>query len=96
MTIRHVLALLESHAEGDEERPVSIVLSITAAEARAGYADDANALKKAVQRVRDASRPAPMAAAPIRWRVPGADFRASSRAATQGPFVRHSAGRCYR
>ena len=66
MTVRHILALLDSHAEGDEERLLSIALSIAATEARAGHADDANALKKAVQRMRDAQRaPAPMAAAPI-------------------------------
>jgi len=66
MTIRHILALLESHAEGDEERLLSIALSIAATEARAGHADDAAALRKAVQRMRDTRRgPAAMAAAPI-------------------------------
>lgn len=66
MTIRHILALLDSHAVGDEERLLSIALSIAANEARAGHADDAEALKKAVQRVRDARRgPAISAAAPI-------------------------------
>ncbi len=65
MTIRHILALLDSHAEGDEERLLSIALSVAATEARAGHADEANALKKAVQRVRDARRSAPIAAAPI-------------------------------
>ena len=66
MTIRHILALLDSHAEGDEERLLSIALSIAATEARAGHADDANALKKAVQRMRDARRvPGAVAAAPI-------------------------------
>ncbi|MBX9616818.1 MAG: ATP-binding protein [Caulobacteraceae bacterium] len=66
MTIRHILALLDSHAEGDEERLLSIALSIAATEARAGHADDAAALKKAVQRMRDARRaPMSMAAAPI-------------------------------
>jgi SpoVK/Ycf46/Vps4 family AAA+-type ATPase len=66
MTIRHILALLDSHAEGDEERLLSIALSIAAAQARAGHADDADALKKAVQRVREARRgPSPMGATPI-------------------------------
>lgn len=66
MTIRHILALLDSHAEGDEERLLSIALSIAATEARAGHADDAAALKKVVQRMRDARRaPMSMAAAPI-------------------------------
>lgn len=66
MTIRHILALLDSHANGDEERLLSIALSIAATEARAGHAEDANALKKAVQRVRDARLGAgPMAATPI-------------------------------
>ncbi|AYV46266.1 AAA family ATPase [Caulobacter flavus] len=66
MTVRHILALLESHAEGDEERLLSIALSIAATEARAGHADDAAALKQAVQRVRDARRGPPVpAASPI-------------------------------
>ncbi len=66
MTIRHILALLDSHANGDEERLLSIALSIAATEARAGHAEDANALKEAVQRVRDARRGAgPAAAMPI-------------------------------
>ena len=65
MTIRHILALLESHAEGDEERLLSIALSIAATEARAGHTADADALKKAVQRVRDARGFTPTAAAPI-------------------------------
>ncbi|MDQ0513472.1 AAA family ATPase [Ancylobacter amanitiformis] len=66
MTIRHILALLDSHAEGDEERLLSIALSIAANEARAGHIDDADALKKAVQRVRAARRGAAIStAAPI-------------------------------
>ena len=32
MTIRHILALLDSHANGDEERLLSIALSIAATE----------------------------------------------------------------
>ncbi len=66
MTIQHILALLDSHAEGDEERLLSIALSIAATEARAGHAEEANALKKAVQRMRDTRRTSvAMAAAPI-------------------------------
>ena len=66
MTIQHILALLDSHAAGDEERLLSVALSIAANEARAGHANEASALKKAVQRVRDARRGrAPVAAAPI-------------------------------
>lgn len=66
MTIRHILALLDSHAEGDEQRLLSIALSIAATEARAGHAEDANALRKAVQRVRDARHvQVPAAVAPI-------------------------------
>ena len=65
MTIKHILALLDSHAVGDEERLLSIALSIAATEARAGHNDDASALKQAVQRVRDARRSPPAAAAPI-------------------------------
>lgn len=63
MTIRHILALLDSHAEGDEERLLSIALSIAANEARAGHIDDADALKKAVQRVRAARRGAAISTA---------------------------------
>lgn len=65
MTIKHILALLSSHAEGDEERLLSIVLSMAANEARAGRRDDAEALKNAVQKVRDLHRQPATAAAPI-------------------------------
>lgn len=65
MFVRHILALLDSHAEGDEERLLSIALSIAATEARAGHTADADALKKAVQRMRDTRRPLAAAATPI-------------------------------
>lgn len=52
MSARQILDLLDSHAAGDEERLLSLVLTAAAAEARAGRPDEAEALKKAVQRVR--------------------------------------------
>lgn len=57
MSVQHILELLDSHAAGDEERLLSVALMAAAAEARAGRADDAKALKAAVQRVRDHGAP---------------------------------------
>lgn len=53
MSVQHILALLESHASGDEERLLSVALMAAAAEARAGRPEDAKALQAAVQKVRN-------------------------------------------
>jgi SpoVK/Ycf46/Vps4 family AAA+-type ATPase len=53
MSVQHILELLDSHLAGDEERLLSVALMAAAAEARAGRAEDAKALKAAVQKVRN-------------------------------------------
>ncbi len=65
MSVQHILELLDSHASGDEERLLSIVLTAAAAEARAGRSADADTLKKAVQKIRDGARRASGAVTPI-------------------------------
>jgi SpoVK/Ycf46/Vps4 family AAA+-type ATPase len=61
MSTKHLLALLNSHIEGDEEQFLSIALQVAAQEARHGRIEDADKLKRLVQRARDrqrSSRPA--------------------------------------
>lgn len=53
MSAKQILALLNSHIDGDEEQLLSIALQIAAQEARQGRADDADKLKRLVQRARD-------------------------------------------
>lgn len=56
MSNKHLLALLNSHIEGDEEQFLSIVLQAAAQEARQGRLDEAEKLKRLVQRARDQQR----------------------------------------
>ncbi|WP_353642528.1 ATP-binding protein [Mesorhizobium sp. WSM2239] len=56
MSTKHILALLSSHVEGDEEQLLSIALQIAAQEARQGRAEDAEKLKRLVQKARDQRR----------------------------------------
>lgn len=56
MSNKHLLALLNSHIEGDEEQFLSIVLQAAAQEARQGRVDEAEKLKLLVQRARDQQR----------------------------------------
>ncbi|CEG09836.1 ATP-dependent zinc metalloprotease FtsH [Afipia felis] len=56
MSIKHLLALLNSHIEGDEEQFLSIALQVAAQEARQGRAEDAEKLKRLVQKSRDQQR----------------------------------------
>jgi SpoVK/Ycf46/Vps4 family AAA+-type ATPase len=56
MSTKHLLALLNSHIEGDEEQFLSIVLQVAAQEARQGRADEADRLKRLVQKARDQQR----------------------------------------
>lgn len=56
MSTKHLLALLSSHIEGDEEQFLSIALQVAAQEARQGRTDDADRLKRLVQKARDHSR----------------------------------------
>lgn len=55
MSAKQVLALLSSHLEGNEDQFLSIALQVAAQEARSGRIEDADKLKKLVQRVRDAN-----------------------------------------
>jgi SpoVK/Ycf46/Vps4 family AAA+-type ATPase len=56
MSTKHLLALLNSHIDGDEEQFLSIALQVAAQEARQGRADEAEKLKRLVQRARDQQR----------------------------------------
>jgi SpoVK/Ycf46/Vps4 family AAA+-type ATPase len=56
MTTRQILALLNSHIEGDEEQFFSVALQIAAQQAREGKPDDAEKLKRLVQKARDQRR----------------------------------------
>ncbi len=58
MSTKHILALLNSHIDGDEDQLLSIALQIAAQEARQGRAEDAEKLKRLVQKARDQHRSA--------------------------------------
>lgn len=53
MSIKQILALLNSHIDGDEDQFLSITLQIAAQEARQGHRDDAEKLKRLVQKARN-------------------------------------------
>ena len=76
MSARQILELLDSHAAGDEERLLSLVLTAAAAEARAGRPDEAEALKKAVQKVRTTSGRAAGGVTPIPLARPRGELQA--------------------
>lgn len=59
MSTKQVLALLSSHVDGDEDQVLSIALQIAALEARQGRSDDADKLKRLVQKARDQRRHSP-------------------------------------
>lgn len=56
MSTKHLLALLNSHIEGDEEQFLSIALQVAAQEARQGRSEEADKLKRLVQKARDQQR----------------------------------------
>jgi SpoVK/Ycf46/Vps4 family AAA+-type ATPase len=56
MSAKQIVALLNSHVEGDEELFLSIALQAAAQAARTGSKQDAEALKQLVQKVRDQRR----------------------------------------
>jgi len=56
MSTKQLLALLNSHIEGDEDQLLSIALQIAAQEARQGRTEDADKLKRLVQKARDRQR----------------------------------------
>lgn len=53
MSTKHLLALLSSHIDGDEEQVLSIALQVAAQEARQGRTEDAQKLKQLVNRARE-------------------------------------------
>jgi SpoVK/Ycf46/Vps4 family AAA+-type ATPase len=61
MSTKQLLALLNSHIEGDEEQFLSIALQVAAQEARQGRTEDADKLKRLVQKARDRRRAGPPA-----------------------------------
>lgn len=56
MSAKHLLALLNSHIDGDEEQFLSIALQAAAQEARQGRPEEAEKLKRLVQKARDHQR----------------------------------------
>jgi SpoVK/Ycf46/Vps4 family AAA+-type ATPase len=56
MSTKNLLALLNSHIDGDEEQFLSIALQVAAQEARQGRPEDADKLKRLVQKARDQQR----------------------------------------
>lgn len=56
MSTKQLIALLNSHVDGDDEQFLSIALQMAAQEARQGRTDDAEKLKRLVQRARDQKR----------------------------------------
>jgi SpoVK/Ycf46/Vps4 family AAA+-type ATPase len=56
MSTKHFLALLNSHIDGDEEQFLSIALQLAALEARQGRTEEADKLKRLVQKARDQQR----------------------------------------
>lgn len=56
MSTKQILALLNSHIERDEDQLLSIALQIAAQEARQGRQEDAEKLKRLVQKARDQRR----------------------------------------
>ena len=56
MSTKHILALLNSHIDGDEDQLLSIAMQIAAQEARQGRPEEAEKLKRLVQKARDQRR----------------------------------------
>src|SRR5689334_14275457 len=56
MSTKHLLALLNSHIDGDDEQFLSIALQVAAQEARQGRTEEADKLKRLVQKARDQHR----------------------------------------
>lgn len=65
MSTNQIVALLNSHIEGDEEQFLSIALQYAAQQARQGHAEDAAKLKRLVQKARERGASAPAAQSPI-------------------------------
>jgi SpoVK/Ycf46/Vps4 family AAA+-type ATPase len=56
MSTKQLIALLNSHIDGDEEQVLSIALQVAAQEARQGRSDEAERLKRLVQKAREQQR----------------------------------------
>jgi SpoVK/Ycf46/Vps4 family AAA+-type ATPase len=56
MSTKQILALLNSHIDGDEDQMLSIALQIAANEVRQGRPEEADKLKRLVQKARDQRR----------------------------------------
>lgn len=56
MSTKQIVALLSSHVEGDEEQFLSIALQVAAQEARHGNVEEAERLKRLVQKARERSQ----------------------------------------
>lgn len=56
MSTKQILALLNSHIDGDEDQLLSIAMQIAAQEARQGRPEEAEKLKRLVQKARDQRR----------------------------------------
>lgn len=68
MSTKQIVALLNSHVDGDEEQFLSIALQIAAQEARQGNVEEAERLKRLVQKARErggAGMPKGQAAIPL-------------------------------
>lgn len=65
MSTKQIVALLNSHVEGDEEQFLSIALQVAAQQARQGNQEEANQLKRLVQKARDRLSGKPSGQAPI-------------------------------
>lgn len=56
MSTKHILAFLHSHIDGDEDQLLSLAMQLAAQEARQGHSEEAEKLKKLVQKARDQKR----------------------------------------
>lgn len=65
MSAKQIVALLNSHVEGDEDQFLAIALQAAAQAARQGNQEDANRLKRLVERARERLKGAPSAQTPI-------------------------------
>lgn len=75
MSAKQFLALLNSHIDGDEEQFLSIALQVAAQEARQGRTEDADKLKRLVQRARDQRRSGGVGQTPIPLARPRAELQ---------------------
>jgi SpoVK/Ycf46/Vps4 family AAA+-type ATPase len=65
MSAQQIVALLNSHIDGDDEQFLSIALQVAADEVRAGRTEDADRLKRLVQKARDQRRQGSSGRSPI-------------------------------